>query len=53
MNSMHLFDDEAADEDALCAVPGSSVHNLIGVDYYLERRKDDLPVGDRLRGLQG
>ena len=44
VNSMHLFDDEAADETPLCRA-GVSVHNLIGVDYYLERRKDDLPVG--------
>ena len=41
---MHLFDDEAADETPLCGA-GVSVHDLISVDYYLDRRKDGLPVG--------
>ena len=44
VNTMHLFDDEAADETPLCRA-GVSVHDLIGVDYYLERREEGLPVG--------
>ena len=44
MTTMHLFDTEAREEKPLC---GSDVPviDLIGVDYYLERREEGLPVG--------
>ena len=44
METMHLMDTEADEEKALrgANVP---VHDLTGVDDYLERRKDGLPVG--------
>ena len=48
---MHFFDDEAADETSLCGA-GVSVHDLISVDYYLERRKDGLPVGTVCEGCK-
>ena len=44
MNTMHVYDDKAADETPLCRA-GVSVHNLVGVKYYLERRAEGLPVG--------
>ncbi len=45
METMHLFDTHADEEKALCGddVP---VHARQGVDEYLERRKDGLPVGN-------
>ena len=48
---MHLFDDEVADLTALCGA-GVSVHDLISVDYYLERRKDGLPVETLCEGCK-
>ena len=42
---MHLLDDQVAGDTPLC-VAGVSVHDLISVDYYLERRQDGLPVGN-------
>ena len=44
MEKMHLFDTQADEEKALCGT-NVPVHDLTGVDYYLERRKDGLPVG--------
>ena len=44
VNTMHVYDDKAADETPLCRA-GVSVHNLVGVKYYLERRAEGLPVG--------
>ena len=44
METMHLFDTQADEEKALCGanVPAD---DLTGVDDYVERRKDGLPVG--------
>ena len=44
MATMHLFDTEAREEKPLCGA-GVPVIDLIGVDYYLERREVGLPVG--------
>ena len=44
MATMHLFDTEAREEKPLCGA-GVPVIDLIGVDYYLERREEGLPVG--------
>ena len=41
---MHLFEIDAAEEKALCG-EDTSATDRIGVDYYLERRKDGLEVG--------
>ena len=48
---MHLFDDEADDETPLCGT-GVSIHDRIGVDYYLDRRKDGLRLGPCARGAR-
>ena len=44
METMHLMDTQADEEKALCGanVPAD---DLTGVDDYVERRKDGLPVG--------
>ena len=44
MKTMHLMDTQADEEKALCGanVPAD---DLTGVDDYMERRKDGLPVG--------
>ena len=44
METMHLMDTQADEEKALCGanVPAD---DLTGVDNYMERRKDGLPVG--------
>ena len=44
MKAMHLMDTQADEEKALCGanVPAD---DLTGVDNYMERRKDGLPVG--------
>ena len=44
MEAMHLMDTQADEEKALCGanVPAD---DLTGVDNYMERRKDGLPVG--------
>ena len=44
MMEMHLFDIDDREEKALCG-QDTSVDDRTGVDYYLERRKDGLPVG--------
>ena len=41
--TMHLFDSDAHDEEALCRAE-SSVHSRTILQDYLERRRDDLPV---------
>ena len=45
MDTMHLFDTHADEEKAIC---GADVHidHLTGMEEYLERRKDELPVGN-------
>ena len=44
MDTMHLFDTQADEEKAIC---GAEVHidHITGMEEYLERRKDELPVG--------
>ena len=42
--TMHLFDAEAREEEALCGAK-TSVHDRISLQYYLELRLDDLAVG--------
>lgn len=42
--AMHLFDAEAREEEALCGAE-TSVDDRISLQYYLERRIDDLAVG--------
>ena len=44
MSEMHLFDAEANEEKGLCGA-GGFAHDLTTVQYYLERRMDDGPVG--------
>lgn len=41
---MHLSDADAREEQALCGADASP-HDLTGVDEYLGRRMDSLPVG--------
>ena len=41
--TMHLFDSDARDEEALCGAE-SSVHSRTILQDYLERRRYDLPV---------
>ncbi len=45
MDTMHIFDTQATEEKALCGadVPAA---DLMGVSEYLERREDELPVGN-------
>ncbi len=42
--TMHLFDAEAREEEALCGAE-ASVDDRISLQYYLKRRIDDLAVG--------
>ncbi len=42
--TMHLFNAEAREEEALCGAE-TSVDDRISLQYYLERRLDDLAVG--------
>ena len=44
METMHIFDTQANEEQAFC---GTDVHaaDLMGVSEYLERRENELPVG--------
>ena len=42
--TMHLFDAETREEEALCGAE-TSVDDRISLQYYLERRLDDLAVG--------
>ena len=44
MTTMHLFDTEAREEKPLWGADVPII-DLIGVDYYLERRAEGLPVG--------
>ena len=44
VNTMHLFDTKAREEKPLCGADVPII-DLIGVDYYLERRAEGLPVG--------
>ena len=41
---MHLFDNNAPEEKALCG-EGTPAHDRMGVDYYLELRSSGLGVG--------
>ena len=41
--TMHLFDSDVLDEEALCRAE-SSVHSRSTLQDYLERRRDELPV---------
>ena len=47
---MHLFDIEAEEEMALCG--GETSDNLRAVDYYLEDRLRDRPVGTVCEGCK-
>ncbi len=51
VREMHLFDSDARVAKALCGVDASA-DDRIGVDYYLERRKDDLGVGTVCEGCK-
>ena len=42
--TMHLFDAEAWEEEALCGAE-TSVNDRISLQYYVERRRYDLAVG--------
>ena len=42
--TMHLFDAEAREEEALCGAE-TSADDRISLQYYLERRRYDLAVG--------
>ena len=44
LEEMHLFDDDAREERALCGA-GSSPVERMGVVYYLESRRGGAPVG--------
>ena len=41
---LHLFNNDAREEEALCGAK-TSAHERIGVDYYLDQRKKGIPVG--------
>ena len=43
LTEMHLFDADAREEEAICGAE-VSVHDLTGVDDYLERRRHDLSL---------
>ena len=44
LEELHLFDDDAREERALCGA-GSSAEERMGVVYYLECRRGAAPVG--------
>ena len=44
MEELHLFDDDARAEEALCGA-GSSPVERMGIVYYLECRRGGAPVG--------
>ena len=44
VNEQHVFDEDASEERALCGTD-SSANDRVSVGYYMERRKDGLPVG--------
>jgi len=48
---MHLFDEGARVEEALCGAD-SSASNRMGVDYYMEQRKNGLGVGSVCEGCK-
>ena len=47
----HLFDTDAREEEALCGVD-TSADDRIGVDYYVDSRKNGLPVGTVCEGCK-
>ena len=47
-DTMHLFDADAKEEEALCGAE-ASVHDLITVQYCLRQLIDDVPVGNVCR----
>ena len=49
---MHLFDAEAAEEEALCGEDSLSIVRM-SVGYYLEARRRGRPRRDSLREVQG
>ncbi len=48
---MHLFDNDAREEEPLCGAE-TSAHERIGVDYYLDHRKEGIPVGTVCEGCK-
>ena len=44
METIHPMDTDAEEEKALCGADAPS-NDLTGVDHYLKRRRDGLPVG--------
>ena len=51
VNEQHVFDENAAEERALCG-DASSSDGRIGVDYYMGQRKDGLGVGTVCEGCK-